>query len=80
MFNGPLLFALFCIGYIVGSSFLSTHQLGGSAGAESGASLQAFLGEYQRNLSGIKAPVSLAEHFENDKFCNVISLITINDT
>lgn len=33
--------------YPTGSSLLSTHQLGGFAGAKSGASLQAFPSEYQ---------------------------------
>lgn len=45
MFNDPMLISLLCIWYPIGSSILSTHQLGGFAGPESRASLQTFPGK-----------------------------------
>ena len=43
------MFFIATLWYFLGSSLLSTHQLGGFAGSESGASLQTFPGEYQRS-------------------------------
>ena len=58
------MFFIATLWYFLGSSLLSTHQLGGFAGSESGASLQTFPGEYQRSRPQGKITVSSKDQVE----------------